>query len=216
MSPSEVSVSKGRSAELSIEDDDHREVRTLFTSKSATYTNQNNKRPSRRKSINGLVIEFDWENEEELALWGECDDYIDELHDSALFRSWKEEDVQEEEAQEDFRTRLEAVEIEVPTCTIACNFDDAHFCLRKKLMEALEDKQCPMIIEETSSSDIFSEEQVSHRKTSSIRKSSSTSARRRTSSIRKSVNGHVIEYGDWLVSDSSDDDDSIVNDEIWL
>lgn len=100
----------------------------------------NNQRPtaarrrSSRKSINGLVIEIDLDDESECTMFQECEDYEEDWRPTL-----KRED--SNESLEELRTRLEAVEVERRKNQQLPKHDEMGLgpeCIRKQYIEALE------------------------------------------------------------------------------
>jgi len=197
MQTSIASVISYRSTEFSEDSKEEKEEgRRSFSSVSTLVMRSSNNRSSTRKSINGLVIEFDWEDKQDAALWGKCEDYKHNTHQ--VVRGCTPS-TQMEHQENEFRAKLEAVEIEEKTYSSSLNAYDVQHCIRKQLMEALEHSKAasPIFEEETNNNSIVVSpvEDICRRP-----------------SIRKSFNGLVIEYGDCLFPES--DNDSVWSEDV--
>lgn len=92
------------------------------------------RRRSSRKSINGLVIEIDLDDESECTMFQECEDYEEDWRPTL-----KRED--SNDSLEELRTRLEAVEVERRKNHQLPKHDEIGLgpeCIRKQYIEALE------------------------------------------------------------------------------
>lgn len=173
------------------------------------------RRRSSRKSINGLIIEFDMEDEDESELYANCEDYEEDHLKPDLTRS------QSSESLEELRTHLEAVEQQQQLSSAITPEHDKLFgwgedCRSKQILEALESSShtsCSTastarmscfslsgIAEEDDDDDSCGEEEQA-----SVAGCHQVSKLRRHSSIRSSFHGLVLEY-DWITDESDIDE----------
>lgn len=161
---------------------------TKQNSKARVYERR---RSSARKSVHGLIIEFDMENEEEANTFALCDDYQEDLR-PVLKREASNESL------EDLRTRLEALEHERSSQQLPEHdeYGWGEDCWEKKVLEALEGNHhssctltahLPHVEDEEDEYDEGAEQ---------------TAKAKRRSTARNSINGLVLEYD---FSDSQDE-----------
>ena len=194
------------------------------TSQQQQFQQQQERRRSSRKSINGLIIEFDLEDEDETELYANCEDYAEEHLQSSLTRR------QSNESLEELRTHLEALEHQRSTETLP-EHDEwgwGEDCVYKQMLEALEthSHSCngttatarsspnPSLSEIPEEDEFLENSQNAdnHRKRGEEEEEDcsrdgqeevATSSRRST--IRSSIHGLVLEY-DWTTDDSDNED----------
>jgi hypothetical protein len=150
------------------------------------------RRSSARKSVHGLIIEFDMENEEEANTFALCDDYKEDLR-PVLNREASNESLEE------LRTRLEALEHERSSQQLP-EHDDYGWgeeCWEKKVLEALEGNHHSSCMLTGHLSHVEDEEDEYDEGAEESAKAN------RRSTARSSIHGLVLEYD---FSDSQDED----------
>lgn len=188
------------------------------------------RRRSSRKSVNGLIIEFDMEDEDETELYANCEDYKEDLRPS-LTRG------NSSDSLEELRTNLEA--LEYPSSQVVATeaaFSSEHHqawdswghdCVQKQILEALETTSShsrsswttrstamssvnPSLTEipEDAVEDNHDEEDIGSKdsSSSSCQAARTVGASSRRSTIRSSICGQVLEY-DWNTDESDEDSD---------
>ncbi|CAB9510168.1 expressed unknown protein [Seminavis robusta] len=201
------------------------------SSSSAPVTkNEIRRRRSSRKSVNGLVIEFDLDDESDCILYADCDDYEEDLRPDLTRQD-------SNESLEELRTRLEALEHERQQLPDHDKIGLGEECMNKKFMEALESSHHSQQ-QDANSSTSSTPKLMAHLRNSFASQSGmslldipeyadeeedeedsveeageplSLKVQRR-STIRSSIHGLVLEY-DWLTSsedelDEEDDDEA--------
>lgn len=172
------------------------------------------RRRSSRKSVNGMIIEIDFEDESEIHMFEQCEDYVDNYQPD-LKRTASNESLEE------LRTRLEALEHERDTKQLP-EHDDYGWgveCMRKQLIEALE---CSSNSEKQNSSSsalkgiadfaIIGEDEEEEEEQEEEEQVSRLSHQARRSTVRSSVHGLVLEY-DWSSGSESEAEDEPPNEE---
>jgi len=176
-------------------------------------------RRSSRKSINGLIIEFDLEDEDEVNLFADCDDYKNEykacINDNA-----------DGDSVEELRTKLEVLEHEpeslLPEYYLEGKTQSSlgEECVHKQMLEALEGSMSHSIVGAIREGDDDEDEEQDYRRRRAHTKGggdeekeeitslhdhsySSQQQRRSTVRSRSSILGLVMEY-DWTTDDEED------------
>ena len=194
------------------------------------------RRRSSRKSINGLIIEFDIEDEDETELYANCEDCKEDLRPS-LTRG------DSSDSLEELRTNLEA--LEYPSSQVVATeaaFSSEHHqvwnswgydCVQKQMLEALETMSSHSRSSWTTVSTVMSsvnpslteipedgeeeihdddEEEIGSPGSFSCQTGRTADALSRRSTIRSSICGQVLEY-DWNTDESDEDSDDDSDDE---
>lgn len=177
------------------------------------------RRRSSRKSVNGMVIEIDFDDESEITMFENLEDYNDDIKPNL-----KRED--SNESLEELRTRLEALEHTQRSQQLPDHDHDGWGveCMKKKFIEAMESSHSQRSsigaslrgipefeqLQEALPEDEEEDDEAEAEEVSFFSRRDSHSHQTRRSTIRSSVNGLVLEY-DWSLG--SDTEDDIASDE---
>lgn len=180
------------------------------TSDNASTTSAAERRRSSRKSVNGMVIEIDFEDDCEMNMFEQCEDY-EEDYKPDMTRTASNESLEE------LRTRLEALEHERQQLPEHDDYGWGVECMRKQLIEALESSSS---LENRNSSqsalrgipefselqDDLLEEGDEDEEEDAASVPSRPSQQARRSTVRSSVHGLVLEY-DWSSGSESEEEE---------